>query len=64
MICIFISLYNVTSVFKAIRHQKLAILHRKIVDLPTKMANRAQGSTMMGPGSKVALWLWLIRGKG
>ena len=42
----------------------MAILHPKIVDLPTKMANRAQGSTMMGPGLKVALWHWLIRGKG
>ena len=62
--CIFISLFNDTSVFKAIRHQKLAILLPKIVNLHTKMANRAQGSTMMGPGSKVALWLWLIRGKG
>ena len=47
-------------VFKAIRHQKWAILHPKIVDLPTKMADRAQGSTMMGPGLKVALWHWLI----
>ena len=28
------------------------------------MANRAQGSTMMGPGLKVALWQWLMRGKG
>ena len=61
--CIFISLYNVTSVSEAIRHQKLAILHPKVVDLPTKMANRAQGGTMMGPGLKVALWHCLIRGK-
>ena len=42
----------------------MAILHPKIVNLHTKMANRAQGSTMMGPGLKVALWHWLIRGKG
>ena len=42
----------------------MAILHPKIVNLPTKMANRAQGSTMMGPGLKVALWHWLIRGNG
>ena len=42
----------------------MAILHLKNVDLPTKMANRAHGNTMMGPGLKVALWYWLIRGKG
>ena len=48
----------------AIRYQKLTILHPKIVHLPTKIAHRAQGSTMMGPGLKVALWHWLIRGKG
>ena len=40
------------------------ILHPKIADLHTKIAPRAQGSTMMGPGLKVALWHWLIRGKG
>ena len=62
--CAFISLYNVASVFKAIRHPKLAILHPKIANLHTIMENRAQGSTMMGPGLKVALWHWLIRGKG
>ena len=48
----------------AIRYQKLTILHPKIADLPTKIAHRAQGSTMMGPGLKVALWYRLIRGKG
>ena len=42
----------------------MAILHTKTVDLHTKMTNRAQGSTMMGPGLKVALWHLLIRGKG
>ena len=42
----------------------MAILHPKIDDLHTKIAHRAQGSTMMGPGLKVALWHWLIRGKG
>ena len=42
----------------------MAILHPKIADLHTKIAYRAQGSTMMGPGLKVALWHWLIRGKG
>ena len=48
----------------AIRQQKLAILHPKIDDLHTKITHRAQGSTMMGPGIKVVLWHWLIRGKG
>ena len=40
------------------------ILYSKIADLHTKIVYRAQGSTMMGPGLKVALWHWLIRGKG
>ena len=47
----------------AIRYQKLTILYPKIADLPTKIAHRAQGSTMMGPGLQVALWHLLIRGK-